>query len=287
MVMVGASGVQIERSVGTKIPKEITVVTVISASPFTNRFRQFFEEGVQRFVPQIEREDRVALVDRVQSSAAWNFDFISLMVLSTVMAAAGLIQNSAAVVIGAMLVAPLMTPLLGIGLALVQGNPVLALLSLQSVTRGICVSLLGGFLVGLFTLSFDEPTREMLARGGLVCRSLCGVRGWIGCGLRILQAGTYCGPSRCSNCCGIGTADCPDLGAGSFDRRFLLGSRCPAAVRHQYGHHHTGIHDQSLACRFAQPQKDFSLDENFVLWRRCLSLSNGLGALPGYPFGGV
>lgn len=173
MVMVGASGVQIERSVGTKIPKGIAVVTVINASPFANRFREFIEEGVQRFVPQIERNDRVALVDRVQSSAAWNFDFTSLMVLSTVMAAAGLIQNSAAVVIGAMLVAPLMTPLLGIGLALVQGNPVLARLSLQSVTRGICVSLLGGFLVGLFTLSFDEPTREMLARGGPGLLDLC------------------------------------------------------------------------------------------------------------------
>ena len=173
MVMVGASGVQMERSVGPKIPKGITVVSVINASPFANRFREFIEEGVQRFVPQIERDDRVALVDRVQSSAAWNFDFTSLMVLSTVMAAAGLIQNSAAVVIGGMLVAPLMTPLLGIGMALVQGNPVLARLSLQSVTRGICVSILGGFLVGLCTLSFEEPTREMLARGGPGLLDLC------------------------------------------------------------------------------------------------------------------
>jgi uncharacterized hydrophobic protein (TIGR00271 family) len=82
------------------------------------------------------------------------------------MAAIGLIQNSAAVVIGAMLVAPLMTPLLGLGLALVQGNPVLAKMSFRSVIFGLCVSLLGGFLVGLCTLSFEEPTREMLGRGG-------------------------------------------------------------------------------------------------------------------------
>jgi uncharacterized hydrophobic protein (TIGR00271 family) len=124
------------------------------------------EETIQRFVPQIERENRIALVDRLQSSAAWNFDFLALMVLSTTMAAMGLIQNSAAVVIGAMLVAPLMTPLLGLGLALVQGNPVLARLSFRSVALGLFVSLLVGFLVGLCTLSFQEPTREMLARGG-------------------------------------------------------------------------------------------------------------------------
>jgi uncharacterized hydrophobic protein (TIGR00271 family) len=70
------------------------------------------------------------------------------------------------VVIGAMLVAPLMTPLLGLGLALVQGNLMLASLSLRSVTFGLGVSLLGGFLVGLCTTSLEEPTREMLARGG-------------------------------------------------------------------------------------------------------------------------
>lgn len=173
LVVVGVSPSRIEGGLGTKLGQNVPVVMVSPASPFANRFKQFMEEGIKRFVPQIEREDRVALVDRIQSSAAWNFDFISLMVLSTVMAAVGLIQNSAAVVIGAMLVAPLMTPLLGIGLALVHGNPVLARLSLKSVARGLCVSLLGGFLVGLCTLGFEEPTREMLSRGGPGFLDLC------------------------------------------------------------------------------------------------------------------
>jgi uncharacterized hydrophobic protein (TIGR00271 family) len=167
MVLVGAPRSQVEGSVATKLGKGVTVVIVSDASPIANRFKQFLEERVlQRFVPQIEREDRVALVDRVQSSAAWNFDFIALMVLSTTMAAIGLIQNSTAVVIGAMLVAPLMTPLLGLGLALVQGNPVLARLSFRSIIFGLGVSLFGGFMVGTCALSFEEPTREMLARGG-------------------------------------------------------------------------------------------------------------------------
>ena len=46
--------------------------------------------------------------------------FFVLMVLSTAIAAFGLANDSAAVVIGAMLVAPLMTPLIGCGLAVVQ-----------------------------------------------------------------------------------------------------------------------------------------------------------------------
>ncbi len=166
LIVVGVSGFQIEGSLGTKLGKGVPVVMVSTASPFANRFKQLIEEGIQQFVPQIEREDRIALVDRVQSSAAWNFDFVALMVLSTTMAAIGLIQNSAAVVIGAMLVAPLMTPMLGFGLAVVQGNPLLARLSLRSVVLGLCVSLLGGFLVGVCTPGLEEPTREMLARGG-------------------------------------------------------------------------------------------------------------------------
>lgn len=147
--------------------KDRPVVAIVRAgAPIRNRFRSLGEGVVERFVPQIDRENRISLVDRVQSSSNWDFDFFVLMLLSTVIAAIGLIQNSAAVVIGAMLVAPLMTPLLGLGLALVQGNPVLAKISLHSVLLGLGVSLLVGFLTGVLTPGFDEPTREMLGRGG-------------------------------------------------------------------------------------------------------------------------
>ena len=166
LIVLGTPRSQIKTTIGAKLGKDVTAVFVCAASPFANPLKRFVEEGVQRFVPQIDRENRIALVERLQSSAAWNFDFVTLMVLSTVMAAIGLIQNSAAVVIGAMLVAPLMTPLLGLGLALVQGNSMLARISLRSVILGLCVSLLGGFLVGFFTPSLEEPTREMLSRGG-------------------------------------------------------------------------------------------------------------------------
>ena len=45
-----------------------------------------------------------------------------MMTLSATLASLGLLQGSTAVVIGAMLVAPLMGPLVAAGLALVQGN---------------------------------------------------------------------------------------------------------------------------------------------------------------------
>jgi uncharacterized hydrophobic protein (TIGR00271 family) len=157
------------RSTAAKLSKgdpRPVVVIVNAGAPIANRSRALLEGAIERFVPQIDRDNRISLVDRVQSSSNWDFDFFALMVLSTVIAAIGLEQNSAAVVIGAMLVAPLMTPLLGLGLALVQGNPVLARISVRAVMMGLGVSLLVGFLTGLLTPGFAEPTREMLGRGG-------------------------------------------------------------------------------------------------------------------------
>ena len=174
LVVLGASrhgilGNQPGRGTAAKLAKgesRPVVVIVRASSPIRNRFNGFVEGSIERLVPQIDRDNRISLVDRVQSSSNWDFDFFALMVLSTVIAAIGLQQNSAAVVIGAMLVAPLMTPLLGLGLALVQGNPVLARISLRSVLLGAGVSLMVGLLTGLLTPGFEEPTREMLGRGG-------------------------------------------------------------------------------------------------------------------------
>lgn len=174
LVVLGASrtgllGGQISGGVGARVFKGETrpaVAIVSSGSPIRNRLVSLTEGAIERLVPQIDREDRISLVDRIQSSSNWDVDFFALMLLSTVIAAIGLIQNSAAVVIGAMLVAPLMTPLLGLGLALVQGNPVLARISFRAIVMGLGVSLLVAFLVGLATPGFHEPTREMLGRGG-------------------------------------------------------------------------------------------------------------------------
>lgn len=166
---VGLWGSRITGSTGSKIyksDKDRAVVVVSAGAPIKGRFVGALEEKLDRLVPQIEREDRIALVERLQSNSNWDFDFIALMVLATTIAAIGLVQNSAAVVIGAMLVAPLMTPLLGLGLSLVQGNVMLAKISIRSVSFGIFVALLVGFLVGFVIPGFDQPSGEMLARGG-------------------------------------------------------------------------------------------------------------------------
>ena len=87
-----------------------------------------------------------------------------MMLLSTSLASLGLLADSTAVVIGAMLVAPLMGPLVAAGHALVQGN-------LSMFKRSMVVTLIGlgiGFTASLFFGAINpgfEPTLEIEARG--------------------------------------------------------------------------------------------------------------------------
>ena len=115
-------------------------------------------------LPTLERKDRIALQERVETGSHGGVDFLVMMVLSSGLASLGLLEGSTAVVIGAMLVAPLMGPLIGAGLALAQGN-------LQLFRRSISVALLGllaGFAVSIvmgFLNPGFEPSLEVEARG--------------------------------------------------------------------------------------------------------------------------
>ena len=142
----------------------LTVGVVRQARPLMSDLADRVRKLLSRGIPQLEREDRITLVERVQSASEWNTDFIALICLSTAIATLGLMQNSAAVVIGAMLVAPLMTPLIGCGLAVVQGNGFLMRSAVKSVVLGFLLSLLIGTLMGL-VIPHSGMTAQMLSRG--------------------------------------------------------------------------------------------------------------------------
>ena len=85
-------------------------------------FRRIGFNKIFGVFPTLERDERLDLVQQLEQNAQANIDFIMMMVLSTSLASLGLLADSTAVVIGAMLVAPLMGPLVAAGHALVQGN---------------------------------------------------------------------------------------------------------------------------------------------------------------------
>ncbi len=75
--------------------------------------------------------------------------FWLLLVLSSVIAAAGVVADSDATVIGAMIVAPLMTPILGIVLATVLGDRANLLSSWGLVFAGAATAIALGYAVGM------------------------------------------------------------------------------------------------------------------------------------------
>lgn len=93
--------------------------------------------------------------------------FATLMILSTTIAAFGLIANSAAVVIGAMLVAPLMTPMLALAASLMYAQMKRFLGSLTLIFLGTVGAIITGWLVaklagGALTAASLSP--ELVAR---------------------------------------------------------------------------------------------------------------------------
>ncbi len=77
--------------------------------------------------------------------------FFSLMTFAAIIASTGVIGDSTAVVIGAMLIAPLMTPLMGMAISLVMGWPRRLARSTLIAGAGILLAITVGLLVGLFS----------------------------------------------------------------------------------------------------------------------------------------
>jgi uncharacterized hydrophobic protein (TIGR00271 family) len=118
---------------------------------------------LQNLVPRMDVESRTQAYVRIRRSARPDTDFFILIALAAMIAALGLIIDSPAVVIGAMLVAPLMSPIVGAGLAAVLGDARFMRLSIGAVVRGVVLAILVSALAGLSHLG-KPLTHELQAR---------------------------------------------------------------------------------------------------------------------------
>ena len=89
--------------------------------------------------------------------------YLVLILLSTLLATLGLYLSSASVVIGAMLLAPLMAPIVALAMALLRNDSTLARRSMVSIVLGIVVALSASALISKF-FPYKPITPEMLAR---------------------------------------------------------------------------------------------------------------------------
>ncbi|GAB4456312.1 MAG: hypothetical protein OHK0029_13980 [Armatimonadaceae bacterium] len=108
-------------------------------------------------------EQRNTIRDAIHQNAAFGTPYVVMNTLATIVAAYGLLSDSTAVVIGAMIIAMLLGPITGLALALVDGDNELFRRSLFAEAVGATMVLGISYLLG--TLHRDIPlTREMLAR---------------------------------------------------------------------------------------------------------------------------
>ncbi len=122
---------------------------------------------ITHIIPQLTFEERVDVYKQVRRGARPKIDFFMMIGLAAGIAAFGLLLNSPAVIIGAMLVAPLMAAIMGIGLGLIQADIKLLRLAVSATLKGILLAIAVGVIIGLlakYFLPVAEPTPEILGR---------------------------------------------------------------------------------------------------------------------------
>lgn len=115
------------------------------------------------FVKSASEERFKELFQILRVDSKINFTYIVLMLLSTLLASFGLFANSAAVIIGAMLLAPLMTPIVSISMGLLRADAQIIKDSFLKIVLGIFVALGASAFLSFFLEGF-ELTSEMISR---------------------------------------------------------------------------------------------------------------------------
>lgn len=109
------------------------------------------------------RISREELFSDVTSGSELSIVYIGLVVLSSVVAGVGLIRADVAVIIGAMVIAPLLGPNVSLSLAATLGDMQLAWRSLKANIAGLSVSLGVALFMGL-VLTIDIESEQILRR---------------------------------------------------------------------------------------------------------------------------
>ncbi|MHA6247687.1 TIGR00341 family protein [Pontibacter sp. CAU 1760] len=99
----------------------------------------------------------------LRESAKVSSPFLTLMVLSTMLATFGLFSNSSPVIIGAMILAPLMAPIISLSMGVLRQEKQLMMSSLKTIGLGLLLSYLAAILLTLVT-PLHTLNNEIMAR---------------------------------------------------------------------------------------------------------------------------
>lgn len=136
-----------------------------SPPPFRVQIRYWY----RKFLPPVSLDRRGEVRLQLRDSAQPDFDYFVLVVLSSMIATLGLLTNSGAVIIGAMLVAPLMSPIIGLGMGSLTGDEKLLKNAGSAIVRGAIVAIAISVILTWFNnalpfVTLQELPTEVLSR---------------------------------------------------------------------------------------------------------------------------
>ncbi|RYY66691.1 MAG: DUF389 domain-containing protein [Chitinophagaceae bacterium] len=118
---------------------------------------------LQRFFDLRSSSDPARAIETIREGVSIRGFNLWLLFCAAALASIGLDTNSTAVIIGAMLISPLMSPILGLGLSFGIHDRSLLLRSLRNLAAAVVLSLTASVLYFLIS-PFGNPTAELQAR---------------------------------------------------------------------------------------------------------------------------
>jgi len=115
------------------------------------------------FIAHAATEEFKELYQLLRENAVASPVFLTLMVLSTLLASIGLYANSTPVIIGAMILAPLMAPIISLSMALTRQDSTLLTSSIKTLFLGLCTALIFAAIAS-FILPMEIVTSEISDR---------------------------------------------------------------------------------------------------------------------------
>jgi len=142
--------------------KEIKESVKVSHLPSDIEMSDYLEKSIPLF-SHASKEQFASLFKNLREESQLNSTFMTLLILATMIATFGLYINSSSVIIGAMLLAPLMQPIVGVSMGLLRQDVAL----LSSGAKSIAVGVLAVMLTAMFIawlLPIEQLTSEMNGR---------------------------------------------------------------------------------------------------------------------------
>lgn len=145
-----------------QIPEEVKDTMQIHHLPQNELRLERLSQRLPFFSTALE-EDFKELFVTLRENAGLSMSFVLLMMLSSMLATFGLFLNSSPVVIGAMVLAPLMAPIVSLSMGLLRNDQVFLQNSLWTLGVGVFIGLTVPMLLALL-IPYKTPTAEMTAR---------------------------------------------------------------------------------------------------------------------------